>query len=806
MALHLLGVEYTNFTRSSFFVIMVVVFQTQVVALDLKENCTETNTHEVVSVINEMENIVDVIDSLVSNCETQTAYASVHSDSTSSITKMPATKNVAESLKENHHCKFDATTLETVVELELEDKSIQETNKKLLNDLIGSIVVEESEKVSVQELLDNLIELVVTEKSLLEINKKLLNNLIESVVIRESEKISLQETNKEFFKNHNEVHLMDSKENPLQKTNGELLNVESVNVMNSKEKSKKKDKVIFQTKVGALDLKENYTEANTHEVVSVINEMENIVDVIDSLVSNCETQTAYASVHSDSTSSITKMPATKNVAESLKENHHCKFDATTLETVVELELEDKSIQETNKKLLNDLIGSIVVEESEKVSVQELLDNLIELVVTEKSLLEINKKLLNNLIESVVIRESEKISLQETNKEFFKNHNEVHLMDSKENPLQKTNGELLNVESVNVMNSKEKSKKKDKLGIQSCLLHCDSDSDFSDTPQNEVTNFSEDSMLSECSYECDSCQSSHSLCYSTESLGLDVPSESQTALQKDSECTHPSSSSPPKSFSELNVNTTLCVPETRSNQSSFEGFISKIDGNSVIAEELECSEALDPIPDIQDKSFAESDIINGEDMNLNQSHSLSIPQTSKDDVQCDYFEEEHNHVPNLLPCASTPLQTINESTASSNDSSVSTQDDIHVLESDNSKEPKSSNLLHELLNPKPSKTTKVTSNSGKLCNPIEISDEIDENTDALSAESEQDLSHGEKKDYLPFENESNILSAVNTISWNPNHGCHLWLFTAGNSGIARLTCVSELIKKENTSVSSQESNM
>ncbi|GFS63765.1 general transcription factor 3C polypeptide 2 [Trichonephila clavipes] len=353
-----------------------------------------------------------------------------------------------------------------------------------------------------------------------------------------------------------------------------------------------------------------------------------------------------------------------------------------------------------------------------------------------------------------------------------------------------------------------------LGIQSCLLHCDSDSGFSDTPQNEVTNFSEDSMLSECSYECDSCQISHSLCYSTESLGLDVPSESQPALQKDSECTHPSSSSPPKSFSELNVNTTLCVPETRSNQSSFEGFICKIDGNSVIAEELECSEALDPIPDIQDKSFAESDIINGEDMNLNQSHSLSIPQTSevqsqtsKDDVQCDYFEEEHNHVPNLLPCASTPLQTINESTASSNDSSVSTQDDIHVLESDNSKEPKSSNLLHELLNPKPSKTTKLKNCFIKVP-PMQL---LHQSTvwflRMLSQlKVNKILAMVKKKDYLPFENESNILSAVNTISWNPNHGCHLWLFTAGNSGIARLTCVSELIKKENTSVSSQESNM
>ncbi|GFS63764.1 general transcription factor 3C polypeptide 2 [Trichonephila clavipes] len=212
---------------------------------------------------------------------------------------------------------------------------------------------------------------------------------------------------------------MDSKEKPLQKTNGELLNVESVNVLNSKEKSKKKDKVIFQTKVGALDLKENYTEANTHEVVSAINELENIVDVLDSLVCNFETQTAYASVHSDSTSSITKMPATKNVAESLKENHPCKSDATTLEAVAELELEDKSIQETNKKLLNDLIESMVVEESEKDSVQELLDNLIELVDTGKSLQEIKEKLLNSLIESVVIRESKKYHRKRLIKNFLR---------------------------------------------------------------------------------------------------------------------------------------------------------------------------------------------------------------------------------------------------------------------------------------------------------------------------------------------------------------------------------------------------
>ncbi|GFQ89480.1 general transcription factor 3C polypeptide 2 [Trichonephila clavata] len=1114
-----------------------VIFQTQVVALDLKKNCAKVNTHEVASVIDEMENIADVIDSLVSYCETQTVYVSSHSDSTSAITKRPAAKNVAQSIKENLYCKFDATTSETVAEPELEDKSIQKRNKKLLNDLIEYIVVKESEENSLQELLNNLIESVVTkeseenslqellnnliesvvtkeseenslqellnnliesvvtkeseenslrellnnliesvvtkeseenslrelldnliksvvtkeseekfiqetnkkllysliesvvmkeseekslletnkellvsliesvvtkeskekslletnkellayliesvvtkeskEKSLLEINKKLLNslielvvmreseeksllesnkelldNLIESVVMKESEKESLQELNKELFDDLIEsVVMKEPEEKPLLKTNKELLTsqvlLESVVTKESEEKSLKEvNKVLHTYLVESVVTKESKEKSLLETNEKLLNSLielvvrkeseeksvletnrELLTNLIESVVIKESEEKSLLETNEKLLNSliekvVMKESEEKSVLESNKElltdliesvvikeseekyllETNKKLLYNLIESVVMKESEEKFLIETSKELLVNLIESVVRKESEEKALQEtykeVLNNLIESVVMkeaeEKSLLETTKELLNNIIESVVKKESGKKTLQETNKEFFDNHSEVNLMHSEEKPLQKTNGELLDSESVSVMNSKEKSKEKnmveasilahlgnDKenlkenlctetnldsgnlhihtevavanniveensfnnhkhLGLRCCLLHCDSDSDFSDTLQNEVTNFSEDSMLSECSY--DSCQSSHSFCYSTESLGLDVPPENQTALQKDLECAHPSSSSPPppKSFSELNVNTTSCVPENCSNQPSFEGFISNIEGNSVTAEELECSEVLDPMPDIQDKSLDES----GDDMNLNQSHSLSIPQTSeaqsltsKDDVQCDYFEEEHNHVPNLLPCASTPSQTINELSAPSNDSSICTDDDIHVLGSDSSKEPKSSNLVYESLYPKSSKpfpqtskTTKVTSNSRKVCNSIENSDEIDENVgeklfhespsyatltskyglvfkDTLSAESERDLSTGEKKDSLPFENESNILSAVNTISWNPNHGCHLWLFVAGNSGIARLACVSELSKKENASVSSQES--
>ncbi|GFY43279.1 general transcription factor 3C polypeptide 2, partial [Trichonephila inaurata madagascariensis] len=394
-----------------------VILQTQVVALDLKENCTETNTHEVVSVINEMENIVDVIDSLVSNCETQTANASVHSDSTSSITKMPATKNVAESIKENHYCKSDATTLETVVELELEDKSIQETNKKLLNDLIESIAVKESEKNSFQELLDSLIESVVTKESEENSLQELLNNLIESVVIKEYEEKYMQETNKNLLYNLIEsVVMKESEEKSLLKTNKELLAslIESVVTKESKEKS------LLETnkKLLAYLIKSVVTEESKEKSLLEIN---------------------------------------KKLLNSL------------IELVVIRESEEKALQESNKELLDNLIESIVMKESEEKSLQEsnteLLDNIIESVVMkepeEKPFLETNKELFTSqvLLESFVTKESEENSLQKAKKMLHTNLIEsVVTKESKEKSLLETNEKLLNslIEMVVRKESEEKS--------------------------------------------------------------------------------------------------------------------------------------------------------------------------------------------------------------------------------------------------------------------------------------------------------------------------------------------------------------
>ncbi|GFU27098.1 general transcription factor 3C polypeptide 2 [Nephila pilipes] len=870
-----------------------VIFQTDVVTLNIKKNRRKVkNTCEVASIIDEMEHIVDVIDNVVSYCESQ---ASSSSYSTVSNIKMPISKNVEISVKEAHCINADEAVLESV-ELGLEDRSVQKASRELLNNLIESVVVKETEEKYLLEIMNNLIKSVIgkeseekclkeiidyliksviakesEEKSVLEINEKLLGYLIESVVRNEMEEKCLLEAVKELLSYLIElVVVKESEEKYLLLTNKQLLHnlIESVMALNSKEKSTQETtKELLDDLIGSVirkELEEKSIQETTKEL------LDNLIEsvITKELVEKSLQQTS------------------KNVLDNL------------IETVVAAEYEKKLVQDTNEELLYSPVESVVMDPEEKSLEQtnkELLYYLIESVVTkeseEKSLQKTSKELLNNLIDSVVTLESEEKSVQETNESFT----ESIKMDSGEKSLQETSRELLNdiIESVIAMNANEKSMTNDKmereacisipcvydkenlketshtktcdsgnlyshtedvvvndvlvdnsfnkdkhLQTECCLFQCDSDSDFSDSPQNQVTNFSEDSMLSEFSYQS-SCQSSHS--YMSESLIPDIPSESLTALQNELKCVPAvSSSSLSKTFSELNAVTTLS--ENCSNQLFSEDSTGKNEKKSVTAKELECSKVLSPTLDIQDKSLTDGSVLIGEGMDLNQAHFSSPSsicevqsETSKEGIECDKKrEEEDSHVPVSLPRITTPLQTSNELNAPSNNSSVCTQDDAHVLGSDCSKD--SSNLFYDSLylkTPRPFfqtfKSTKVPSNSGKLCNAMEKYDSINENVDedsfdkspsyatltakyglvfkdALSAGREPILTSGEKKDSLPVQNESNILSAVNTISWNPNPGCHFWLFIAGNSGIARLACVSELCKKENMSVSSQESIM
>ncbi|GFQ82364.1 general transcription factor 3C polypeptide 2 [Trichonephila clavata] len=829
-----------------------VIFQTEVVALDIKENHRKVeNTCEVASLIDEMGNIVDVIDDVVSYCEAQGSYASVPSDSTLSIRKMSDAKNMKESIKDPHYCESDAVALEPVVVLEFEEKSIQTANRKLLNDLIESVVLKESSEKYLQETNK---EKEYEETFIQAINKEILNYLIESVVKREFEDKSLQARNKRLHNNFT------------------------------------KSVITFNSGKSLQEIKETSTKL-----------MENLIETI---VTKESEEKCLRKMNEDLLDNLIGRVVTKESEEKYLQEVNKELLKNLIESIVSKESEEKSLQEVSKELLKNLIECIVSKESEEKSLlminKELLNSLIESVVTkeseEKSLFKTNKELLNDLIESVVAAKSEKRCMQEISKEVLGSIIEI-VMESEEKSLQETNRELFNdiIKSVTVMNTEEKLGKNDDmveanvlpiaaclsddkenlkgtvhtvtsdeavscdtenlhlhtgdvivnnileensfnnhkhLGLD-CLLPYESDSDFSDTPQNEVMNFSEDSMLSECSYQSDSCQSSHSLSSSSESLVPDVPSENLAALQKELKSILPSSSSSPKATSELNADNTICESENCPNRPFSEDSTVEIKQNPVTAKEPESSEVLVPVPDIQDKPLAETSVLNGEGMDLDQVHSSSLPQTSEvplptsnNDIECDRTEKEDYQEPISLPCVSTP-QTNQELNAPSDNSSACTQNDSRVLGSDCSKEHKDSNSLSESVHPKSSKpffqtfkTSKITSNSGKLCNSAEKCDSVDENTDenvfdedtsfatlttkyglifkdALSAGSEP-LSNGEKKDSFTVEDESNILSAVNTISWNPNQGCHSWIFIAGNSGIARLACISEL---DNTPVSS-----
>ncbi|GFU52875.1 general transcription factor 3C polypeptide 2 [Trichonephila clavipes] len=874
-----------------------VIFQTEVVALDIKENYGKVeNTSEVASLIHEMGDIVDVIDNIVSYCEAQGSYASVPSDSTLSIRKMSDAKNMEESIKEPHCCNSDVVALEPVVDLELEEKSIQTVNRKLLNDLIESVVLKESSENYLQEMNK---EKESEETFMQATNKDILNYLIESVVKGESEDISLQARNKRLHNNLTKSVIAFNSEKSLQEiieASKKLLEdlVETIVTKESNEKCLRKinedllDNLI--ERVVSKESEEKYLQEAIKELLK---------NLIESTVSKESEERCLLEVNKELLKNIIESIVSKESEERSLLEVNKELLKNLIESIVSKESEERSLLEVNKELLKNLIESIVSKESEEKSLlminTELLNSLIESVVTkeleEESLFKTNKKLLNDLIELVVEAKSEERCVQEISKEVLNSIIEI-VMDSEEKSLLETNRELLNaiIKSVIVMNSEEKLEKNDNMveanvfpiaaclsddkenlketvcsvtskesvsydteNLQlhtedtvvnnileensfnnhkhlelDCLLPSESDSDFSDTAQNEATNFSEDSMLSECSYQSDSCQSSHSLSSSSESLVPDVPSESLTALQKELKSILPSSSSSPKAVSELNADNTIGEPENCSKQPIFED--STVEQNLVTVKE---PEVLVCVLDIQGKPLAENSVLNGEDMDLGQAHSSSLPQASEvqlptpnDDIECDKTEKEESQEPISLPCVSTP-QTVNELNAPSDNSSVCTQNDSHALGSDCLKEHTSSNSLSESVHPKSSKpfsqtfkTTKITSNSGNLCNLAEKSDCVDENTeenvcdedtsfatlttkyglifkDALSAESEP-LSNDENKDSFLVENESNILSAINTISWNPNHGCHSWLFIAGNSGIARLACISELI---NTPVSS-----
>ncbi|PRD31348.1 UNVERIFIED_CONTAM: General transcription factor 3C polypeptide 2 [Trichonephila clavipes] len=729
-----------------------VIFQTEVVALDIKENYGKVeNTSEVASLIHEMGDIVDVIDNIVSYCEAQGSYASVPSDSTLSIRKMSDAKNMEESIKEPHCCNSDVVALEPVVDLELEEKSIQTVNRKLLNDLIESVVLKESSENYLQEMNK---EKESEETFMQATNKDILNYLIESVVKGESEDISLQARNKRLHNNLTKSVIAFNSEKSLQEiieASKKLLEdlVETIVTKESNEKCLRKINE---------DLLDNLIE----RVVSKESEEKYLQEAIKELLKNLIESTVSKESEERCLLEVNK-ELLKNIIESIESEEKSLLMINTellnslIESVVTKELEEESLFKTNKKLLNDLIELVVEAKSEERCVQEIskevLNSIIEIVMDseEKSLLETNRELLNAIIKSVIVMNSEE--------KLEKNDNMVEanvfpiaacLSDDKEN-LKETVCSVTSKESVSydtenlqlhtedtVVNNilEENSFNNHKHLELDCLLPSESDSDFSDTAQNEATNFSEDSMLSECSYQSDSCQSSHSLSSSSESLVPDVPSESLTALQKELKSILPSSSSSPKAVSELNADNTIGEPENCSKQPIFED--STVEQNLVTVKE---PEVLVSVLDIQGKPLAENSVLNGEDMDLGQAHSSSLPQASEvqlptpnDDIECDKTEKEESQEPISLPCVSTP-QTVNELNAPSENSSVCTQNDSHALGSDCLKEHTSSNSLSESVHPKSSKpfsqtfkTTKITSNSGNLCNLAEKSDCVDENTE------------------------------------------------------------------------------
>ncbi|CAL1263536.1 unnamed protein product [Larinioides sclopetarius] len=246
------------------------------------------------------------------------------------------------------------------------------------------------------------------------------------------------------------------------------------------------------------------------------------------------------------------------------------------------------------------------------------------------------------------------------------------------------------------------------------------------------------------------------------------------------------------------------------------------------EELECNEM--PITNLSTENELENCVPKNVESGLEslsphtQTSFSDTPQTLDSNSKPECLLEEQkcdSVVPNfLLSDESDHIQTINGKSSPTN-----SNDSVHMLESDTVKELSSPDLFYEPQYPQTSRQflENVSSSEGTTerdaYNSEERSKELllgeDSPVSYASIISTCGLifkdvntirtsSDFEKKDSLPIE--SNVLSSVNAISWNPNYGCHFWLVTAGNSGVARLICVSELSPQENTSPLDKESTM
>ncbi|XP_055928986.1 uncharacterized protein LOC129960012 [Argiope bruennichi] len=329
---------------------------------------------------------------------------------------------------------------------------------------------------------------------------------------------------------------------------------------------------------------------------------------------------------------------------------------------------------------------------------------------------------------------------------------------------------------------------------------------------EELNLSDDSfsMISECSYASDSCDSIPS--FFSESVAPDTPSESPISIDDKEEFLSPVSPTSIENKVSLSELSNMPPDENCSNQPSKEKSVSKFESSVISTEEFKCNDM--PITDNTENEL-KSCISNGEN-NLNHTHA-SDPQnfdsSSKPECFLDGDEKNDSGMPNCLSSnESDYMETINEE---------SSDDSIHMMEVDTVEELASSDLFSKpqhlqtsrqfLENASVSEGTAEAYNSERRTKELLMEESPVSYTSLISTcglvfndVNKISTSSEEKKESLAIG--SNILSSVNAISWNPNYGCHFWLVTGGNAGVARLICVSELGTQENISLLDKESIM
>ncbi|KAG8182291.1 hypothetical protein JTE90_011109 [Oedothorax gibbosus] len=486
--------------------------------------------------------------------------------------------------------------------------------------------------------------------------------------------------------------------------------------------------------------------------------------------------------------------------------------------------------ETTSEGVNNLETSETAMEKDVSKIKKDSDNEVAETLQSHSKLEINSSDVN-------------ICVNKQDSETTGASKDISTTNNQENKVEENSVVLEPVEGEEELDSKTVSEMEELFDDDSFSSEgFDSDKE-SDIASDEELNFSDDSMMSECSLSSKSSESSYlsdnpmdesvddSIQTVEPTCNLNPQDSSLTSESVESKFITTSSDLPDSQNSEPISSATsnhsplidLCIQDSEPNHTitsvdstkdcvnASEQEKSSISSDSTLTNDNESSQPIQStnntlpsdstsmeVDDCKISSIGlEVGISDGEEVVV----SNTLPADSTDNVE---ILTEDKSDPTADVCSPMETDSVAESALTSEDATKHLEPSIHQFYKQQTRTSK------PYLQPcKPVNETSVNNvekanniedemvdADGKACNnPLSYEEIVSSHGIAfkdfhLGKAAESSLTNEEEGEKLPGLEQNNI-SSVNTIIWNPNHGCEYWLFSAGNSGIARLCCVSEI---------------